>query len=670
MLNSAQGQLPFNPQQPQQQPLNVSISNPPWVPPIQVDPALQQYLGVIAGALAVEIQNKAQLNPLRMFMFNQFVQNNYMNAEFQSLVSGVCDYAMVGMMERAYPNLEEAIKDGIIRLAQAYAAVNVRTFPALEGYVDPQMVQEVRQSVAWFDGVAAKIASAKRGASTGMGWGGQQQPAGWGNQQPAGWGQPQANAAWGGRWGGGGQPQASYSSMSGGQRAAGSSGLFVSSGATQLPPGQVGRPTMGSDRWGSGSAQPSFPQSGNVFPAAAAQEALRQPYETKEQQLQTNNEQADQIGTEVPAAGNFSQWAPSAKYPYLPAYNPAKQELYLRNEGNGIIQPILKNKDSQVDYDRHATSNTFGPIPTTVNLNKPEEVLGRIQAGADKLTEAQAKPKDVAQTSVVGTVIKEGTIAETSEAAAILIGSLNRLLAMQDGKMPDAYRACARVAEPIVSLSEENSVVEEYAKANTFFQLRDKLKATAASASPALWNACNNKATAMVNRLLKQNLSLPEWEISNFVLDIEDLINALRVRYGEVIPAALLRHQKDNIDANFQLMYPDIAVRMTQSFLDDNKPAEGAPSPQITYLASDYTFTYLNCLAQELDVELGENHLGVAVKQENTPELHSVLENLFNDARENGGDFDRHLLITNDGHILEAAMGYLAEEAYILTLVK
>lgn len=674
MIQNTMGQLPYNPTQPERNQLQgIGPENPPAVPQIPVDPQLAGYLPAVSGAVAVEIQATANLNSPRMFMFNQMSVNNFANGDFQSLVLGVFDYVAAAMMKRIYPNVEAAFQDAITRVTQAYAAFNIRQYPALQQYVDAQQMQSWGQSLTWYDGVRSEIEAMKRNMQNqpmGGGFAGGQQ-GNWGNQ-----GGGNAGTGWSNRWsggsGGGQQNLGGYSSQFNlqPQRATGTVSAFGGSRAVMSGTqgsGQVGRDMGGGGRYSSPPSASFQPQ------ATAAQDVLRQPFTSKEPPVQQNELQApapdQQVAQEVPAAGNLSMWRPSQKYPYLPAYNPAKQVLYFLDEGAGVIQPILKPKDSQVDYDRHATNATFGPVPATVNLSDPAAVLGRIDDGVKQLKAEQAAPRQTQGPEFKNrdALIKTGTICETSEAMAIFQGSVS--LAMVQ-KVPDIYRACARVAEPVVSKVDESSLVEDYAKSTSFNQLRDKLNATAASATPAMWHAANNKATALINRLLKQNLSLPDWAIGSFVLDYAELVALLRQTYGDAIPAALEKHQADNIKANFQLMYADTAKTMTDTFLEDYKPPEGKEAPQITYLSSDLSLTYLNCLAHELDIELNSATLGAAVSQENTPELYALLEDLFKYVEANGGDFDRHLIITNDTRILEASQGYLGDGVYILTLIK
>lgn len=126
--------LPFNPQAPTGPWLQLSLNSPPYVPPVQVDPQVQPYLPLIAAAAAMEIQGKAQQNPLRTFMFNQQSVNNYANNDFAALVAAIADYVTLTMVKRQYATIDQSVQNSVPQVIEMLCAMNLRQFPGLEAF--------------------------------------------------------------------------------------------------------------------------------------------------------------------------------------------------------------------------------------------------------------------------------------------------------------------------------------------------------------------------------------------------------------------------------------------------------------------------------------------------------------------------------------------------------
>jgi hypothetical protein len=262
---------------------------------------------------------------------------------------------------------------------------------------------------------------------------------------------------------------------------------------------------------------------------------------------------------------------------------------------------------------------------------------------------------------------------ETTLEAAWIVGGLNRLTAPSE-LVPDVYRAHARIATPVITKVDESELVAGLAASKTYLSLRDKLSAAVAEgATPGLWSLIETKMTALVNRILQQKLALPNasgeaLSIDSFLNDVEDLVSYLGKEYGQNVQQAFLKNQRKEIQSAFASLSEDSAKNLTTIFMAGLKFDETS-KPIITYVSSDFSLTYLDCMSYELDVDLAKN-LGTLVTATLSPVLHTMLEGLFSEVEESGVDYERHLIMTNDGRVLEAACGYLGEKAYLLTLVK
>jgi hypothetical protein len=371
----------------------------------------------------------------------------------------------------------------------------------------------------------------------------------------------------------------------------------------------------------------------------------------------------------VLASSGKLKWVPSAQFPYVPAFAPSTQELYFKTLPDGTLQPIIQLKDkAHMDYDKHGTTTSFGPTPKDLDLSQAAVTMDKISKGVKRLNDATKElnelPDDQDATPELTTFVNPVKYLETSEAAAWFTGAVQRMTAI-DGKIPDVYRIYAAIAEPIISMTDESDIVENFRSSNTYIELREKMNASINTVSPALWAHANKKATETINRVLKQNTSL-SLTIESFVVDIQETVDYLGTKYGTTIQSAFLKHQKQVIGAMFENM-GNAAAEMESSILDGLVFAEDA-RPKITFVASQYSLTYLNCVSYELDIEL-QPGISSAVLSDSTPAIHALISGLFKDVEERGGNFLRHLIRTNDGRILEAARGYVGADFLMVTLV-
>jgi hypothetical protein len=375
--------------------------------------------------------------------------------------------------------------------------------------------------------------------------------------------------------------------------------------------------------------------------------------------------------TEILAKESNLKWKPTVDQPYLPAYNPVEQQLvYCVNESNVIVEAkVVNRKEALMDYQLHELGTVFGNTVKETNFAGRIDTINAISVAIKKVnaaSESFAKPDADENNPEITTYIKKEQIAATSLQEAWFITEIDRLEGA-NGDIPDVYRAYATVAYPIVTDKDEKSVVEFYGTAETFLDLYRRLKGSVNDLDPELWNLFNRRMTKLVNRLLKQDLSIPELTIDSFALDIEDLINHLIKKYGQAVYNAFVKHQKAFIESTFMLMYPDTADHLSGMYLDGKLFKQGVP--KITFMASKYSLTYLNCSSHELGLELSKNTAAM-VTAEATPIVHELLKGLMDDIIAHNAHFDRHLIRTNDLHVMEFTTGLLNEDALLLTLVK
>lgn len=660
-------QLPYSAQQPQHAMLNISLNplSPPFIPQIQTDPQLQQYISLISAVAAAEIQQRAQSNPLRMFMFNRYAINNFANQDFSSLIGNICDYVFLMLyLRRVYPNIDVAIQDAIPKVLEMMCAVAMQEYPGLQAFVDQNTTNAAFGMIQQFQAIGAEVGNYKR---SGQWPGGVQTVAPTMVPMHQYTTQPLQGGGWQTQGGWQGTQQA---------RASGNTGLFRS-GPNSATPGVTETPQRRfTDRW-------SVPNDRHEVAAPAQQEILRQPYEPRKP---TMNTQATDVTTLLDSNEpqltpiHDATWSPRPNYSiwYLPAYNPVTHELMIQTQADGQQTPVLKTRTKpMMEYDRHKLKTVFGAAPAALDLSHTQEALQRITKGVRILSGEEQAPA----TNEDGSPYKPSVyvnpkwMAETSYASAWLSVGLERLQLKETDGNPDIYRRYVQIAEPIVGMRDETDVLRNYGSASTFVELREKLNATINEVSPALWGAIERKLTATVNRILSRHMSIPKLQITSFVTDLDDLLTYLDKQYGDEIKTAFLRHQRQHIRNTFVILGEDADGRKTadvlsEGLIDPSEYEEGKP-PKITYLTSEISLTYLNCRSFELELDLASD-VASALTPDFTPVLYGVIDTLFKEDGHNG-NVERHLLRTNDGRVLEATKGYIGSgnghEFYLITLI-
>jgi hypothetical protein len=137
-----QMQLPVNPTQITSQPVQVAPGQPHFIPAVNVPPQIQQYLPLITSVIIMEIQNKVQQNPLRVFMFNLYSMNQYNNREFCELVEICANYIHLAMMNsREYNSIEGAVFGVVPNIVTMMACAQIKPFPPLMQLLQPDLQQ-------------------------------------------------------------------------------------------------------------------------------------------------------------------------------------------------------------------------------------------------------------------------------------------------------------------------------------------------------------------------------------------------------------------------------------------------------------------------------------------------------------------------------------------------
>jgi len=553
--------------------------------------------------------------------------------------------------------------------------------PGLENYTDPQTQAGAHRIIQAFQNIAHEIGQRKR-----AGMAPQQAPIhtqGYGNA----YGGPQhVQVHRGGTYGGFSTVSAVHAPSSGG------SPLF--SGTTQS--GDVSSGTEVASRYDSKRYQ--LPQTGGYERAGdptPSPSTLSQPFNARvaniqqeQSTMQTSQEKVIDP-TVAPAAPVLIpykdlKYSGSLTFPYFPAFHPSQHDLFYQVEPNGSTIPKFKERTTAVDYDKHALTNTvFGTAPKKLDMVNHLEMLSRVQKGVRVMRDETAKPGEIETPMGASglerdpgtTYVMDKWISASSLDSAWVQGQIERVKWNLSAKeLPGVFRVYAEVLIPTVSELDESELVKTLNGAKSFLELAQLINQNLNTMSPSLYGIVNRRMTQTLNRILAQNISLPNVSITSFVEDIGDLLNYVEEKFGAVVKDAVVRHQREHIASALAVAPDDLAKSMTETLMDRFEFEEGK-APKVTFVSSSYSLTYLNVISHALDLELNDQGASAVLKQM-TPMFYDMLTTLFEEVEKQPDfvNFDRHLIMTLDGRILEATKGYMGEAAgqkfYLLTLVE
>lgn len=685
-MSNVQGGLRADPYNPQRQPLQLSLNNPPCVPQFQAPGFMNDLIPVIAAAVAMDLQNNAQNSPPRMYAYNLVSENAYQNAEFAGIVMGVVDWVCLGLAERKFQNPEIAAQTLIPKMCEIYVANQVVQHAELQQNVPPAMQAHINGLVGLYQAVGNEIGAFKQspvyasmmqqqqqntgwGNNQGGGWGNQGGGQQWGQQQGSAWAGGQNNQRWGAQQGSGWmQQRPAARQFTGGLNAGGgSSGLFAGGG--NATPVSSGESSFNTSRFETRVAEEHpVKKSAWVPPAEQAVEAANQA-----QQAAKQVETKPVGSTDEHVDSTKLVWRASDTQPYSPAYNPRTHLLYLRKLADGTVAQLVKERtDSSMDRDKHRLPTAFGPAPKHIDTTKSVDSLHRVSAGVKLLTEVvgDGEAGDEPPKKPLVQVIEEAWVLEPTESLAWLQGRLKCLAVMQDQPTPDVFRIRAQVAEPFVSNKDERGAIESFAEAKSYEELQEMLLSVEAAMSGPLFAAIDRKLTDVVNRVLSQMLSIGDIRIQSFVADVADLPPVIRKYYGETFENAFLGNQTKFIRAAFaKFAEAEDEVLLTDNLLMDRVYSKDN-EPKITYLTSNHTLTYLNVTAIELELELDPKDKVASMITIDTPELHRLAESIFEAASGPVDNFARHLICTADDHVLELTEGLIGSEIYLIRKIR
>lgn len=650
--------------------LQINVNNPPYVPQIPVPQYMAQYLPYIAGLVANEVQTQAQSNPMRTFMFNLLSQNNYYNNEFTEVVAAACDYIELGIAKRQFADVGQAAQQCVPRIVEMIAAANVRTYAGLAQFV-PQVAQAAVQAlINTFSATGNEIVQMK-----------QQQAQ---QQAPAQSYFPQNNQPQQRQYGNS-APQFAHAPQPALGVAGGGVAASLFNNNTQQTPTHVRASGGRVDRW-SGTKPAMEEQTFEQEVAPMGQPfAGRQPAPQQQpivaQSGKSNTVPAEYQGHpllvvspdgsyQIPAVSSEEIWIPNPTQPYIPAYNPSTHMLFHQVFPNGTVGIIIKElTQAMMDWNKHnLNGGTFG-TPSKVQkmgLADMDKVWDGVKSlnyadmsGSSAIPEAGAE----AETVIPVQIDQEWKLSTSIEMAILNVRMAQANAVYNFGSDILAYESYGTILSVCSSKDDHTAVLDRLSASETYVGLSEKLKAVKGEIPDSLWYMIDEAMTDAVNRVMRKNLSIAI-TMDRFSDDIVEVF-ALIEKRGTVVTKAFNENQELIISTTLSSIPQEYRDAMDAQLLD------GVVNTKLTYLGQDCSFTMLDCMSHDLEVELQEN-LAVAVLETMVPEIYSLVRGIFDRATNFEGEakFSRHFILTNDLKVLEATKGHIGTDFYLLSLIK
>lgn len=631
MFNQMQGQMPGQLPFPHNQ-LLYPTGNYNAVPNIGLEQHLQQFsqlLQPMSQVLIDEIQKNCRLNPLRTFLFNQMAANGFQNADFASLVKSSIEYFAYLVRRNQIQNPQQGVYKAAQEMIMFIAANNVRNFPALCQFEDPQKIQFVLNQ---FDGVTQDMMRERQqGMYPGV------------NQQWGGGGQQGGFNQFGGNPNMGGFQQAAGPTN---QRSFGGSsgGLFTTGSGNQIDTTNQGSPGMGRT-FGSSDVSQSAAQASEFM----VQEAIVDKLEESD--------------TSVDLQEAARRWKPVVGCLYRPAYEPSHQKLVATRKGDNFFYTVRELGENEMDAARHRLTPLFGNNNSLITdrLKAPEVSKALAEAVSDAKTAASGVDATIDTYSRIRLDQMPIELGYDSVWVSGIVDKIRRQRQRGEDTPINITQWDSKVAKAVVIESEEEAdLIRRFSRMDST-QLLMNIANKKDQISPSVLAVVDERLTAAVNDAIKTNMSISGLSIDSFIDDWNDLINIISNKYGKLMAANFVAKDEEVIRNALNLLPKECADDVTNGIYDT---ADGETYP-ISYFVETVSFTALDFFSSELDLDFVAGTSALLSKV-NTRVWYDLADQIF---REFGDTCTRHLIRTCDGKMLEIKKGWLAENAYIINLV-
>jgi hypothetical protein len=548
--------LPVSAEQPMQNQFVQGNQLPPLPNIPEVGQVEQQEAFSLHGELITLLQNGVQKGPVRIFLFNLYSQNHYVNQTYMELYGSAIEYYLF-LKASGQPDArraaDESVKCEIPRVIQNY--------PALQNYLNDQQMNDLHQFVQLATAISQQMQTFYAQQQHGGG--------GWNNQpanqyppqggpgahrpgpamqfggggftgQPSG-GRGMPSPPGGGRPGAGGwsqpnQPiqQTTRRSGMGGPNAGSMLNQNTNAGAPTA--GGSRRPSVGTPTTSSLNTNPG------VVPAAQQGDEMRR-VSPDDRELGHLSEVREATRVPAPPIDREVEFISSA---YIPARR-RDQRIVITIKDGRKEYGVVDLEEHEMDYDDHETNPNMielsrkqrtgpkvAPLPEWDQVSVPSEVSSEETPDEDHTTLEENEPL----------ILKESVMAYSIKHA--------RMLALDALGKVDVAPSDARVFEYYVDLITplgSQSIADQIQKmreAVDLTQLVDLFNEAAEELPPRVWYQLHDRMTETLNRRLRGGLSF-QADIDSITDDYDDLMDLLAKDYSNTAVDRFKRNVKAHI---------------------------------------------------------------------------------------------------------------------------
>jgi hypothetical protein len=406
------------------------------------------------------------------------------------------------------------------------------------------------------------------------------------------------------------------------------------------------------------------------------EDALEREKETSKQgsnmsdDISVRNQLSDTNNPTLIAFENRDAWFPSQANPHPLVFNHTQDLFYEMDAKNLVVIPRVVNKGTIVNYYDHA-SMAFGDTPKDFSRFENGDVAGRLNA----LHDALINPKEDFNIDGTDQTVTYHSKLDFTEHHFLSYGlkdvmlrlNYRRFFAERAQPNGDAYHRIeiavgkSSIIEPFITTPEEASYLEELRQVSTFTKMAEKLRQLSKKLRPELFLQLDAHLTRAVNRMLRQNLSIPALRINSFTESWLQLFALVTEQYGEGYRDAINTYQEREIRKLFN--YDSEAELYVMTQLPESKGHAGI-APFVAAMPTK--IMYINEVGFNLDIDMVPD-VASQILPEANPFFHDLATELLTKDAEQYGRF---YIQTADLRVIEASRSFLNEKAVLLRMIK
>lgn len=688
MNGQQSGYLPVNPERVEGPYYNGLPMNIPFQPQLNVPPHIQQIAGLTMGVLIMVLQDNAQKNPLRTFLFNLASMNNYRNETFEELLVTTLEYVDHLMAIQKYRRVEDAIDHAAKEVCAIMSSLNVQRFPALQRYItDQAMFNDVQGWINRYHQLAWEIQQTSQAAQpVHQQW---QQIGGsfWPAQQQV-WPAPALQQPWQSQW----QPRTPAGQMAVGPASHHSyqPAHFPSWGSGSP---QRGAPAPAAGLTGalerrSGQGQQSLRQAPPAFnrwekeqPSQQRVEAVQDVRETAKEKGMNYDDFYKEDGSHWrPAFKSGWKKTPSLQQPYTPAYDPTKNILYHRRMPDGTVTEVLMEVNDNNEYLLYEMDPTFARRAREGMMGESAKVdwdqVGKAKT-TDEIAEDRARRlkalqelnpdateddlPELEEPQTILHILSAASEAEAGLGAAMAYLNLHKELPTKS-PLEYAYMLCT----PMLADRPVKEELERLLNSKTLSEAGEVLNELSGKIPARIWHYINDRLTQAVNEALEVNLNSPS-RMESFADDAGEVIDFVKENDGEHIALALAGHARDIIRGSAYVLQGEQLINYLEKL---EFPAENQDQlmERIVVFGEFNVTTEVPWFSHEMNVELSGG--AAAVLESRLPTLHKAIARIIGrNSRLKGNKPRNNYIVTKDNVRLKVYEGWIGKDFYLIKKV-